>query len=245
MSAASILSDETIDIAIVEFVNQLVGRSEYFDRLVVLISGNNLFKGGALISLLFFVWFSSRPCSRERTILMLTVLAAPVAVLVARLLALNLPFRLRPLHNDALDLELPYGVTRGALDGWSSFPSDHAVLFFSVAIGIFLASRRAGILAIIYTALFIALPRVYTGFHYPSDLLAGAVVGTLFTIATVHYLRNSHAAAVICGWSETHAGYFYTAMFFICHQIANLFVESREIAENVARAVLKLVRVIF
>jgi hypothetical protein len=36
--------------------------------------------------------------------------------------------------------------------------------------------RGAGILALSHTLLVVSLPRVYMGFHYPTDSLAGAVI---------------------------------------------------------------------
>jgi undecaprenyl-diphosphatase len=63
------------------------------------------------------------------------------------------------------------------LTSWSSFPSDHAMLWMAVATGIFLVWRGIGVLAILYTVLFICVPRAYLGFHYPTDLLVGAAVG--------------------------------------------------------------------
>jgi len=57
-----------------------------------------------------------------------------------------------------------------------SFPSDHAAAAFSIAFAILALSRRAG-LAFVVVAALIAASRVALGLHYPSDVLAGAVVG--------------------------------------------------------------------
>jgi undecaprenyl-diphosphatase len=53
------------------------------------------------------------------------------------------------------------------------------VLFFTLAFGMWLASRAAGVLAIAYVALVISFPRVYLGFHYPTDILGGALIGAV------------------------------------------------------------------
>jgi membrane-associated phospholipid phosphatase len=57
-----------------------------------------------------------------------------------------------------------------------SFPSDHASAAFGIAIGILLVHRRAGYL-FLAGAILIALSRVATGMHYPTDVLAGAAIG--------------------------------------------------------------------
>jgi undecaprenyl-diphosphatase len=72
---------------------------------------------------------------------------------------------------------IPYGIKTATWEGWNSFPSDHTVLFFALATGIFFASRRAGVFMFIYVSAFIFLPRLYLGIHYPTDVLSGALVG--------------------------------------------------------------------
>jgi undecaprenyl-diphosphatase len=57
-----------------------------------------------------------------------------------------------------------------------SFPSDHATGAFAIAIAILLHHRRAGWLSLALATL-IAASRVALGTHYPSDVLAGAVLG--------------------------------------------------------------------
>jgi undecaprenyl-diphosphatase len=59
-----------------------------------------------------------------------------------------------------------------------SFPSDHASAAFGIAIGVLLIHRRAGYL-FLTAATLIGLSRIATGMHYPTDVLAGAAIGTL------------------------------------------------------------------
>jgi hypothetical protein len=59
-----------------------------------------------------------------------------------------------------------------------SFPSGHAVAVFATATVIALAYRRQGWTIIALTAAgMTALSRVYLGHHYPSDILAGSILG--------------------------------------------------------------------
>jgi undecaprenyl-diphosphatase len=58
----------------------------------------------------------------------------------------------------------------------ASFPSDHATVSFAIAFGILFVAGRAGWLFVAWAAL-IAASRVLAGVHYPTDVLAGALVG--------------------------------------------------------------------
>ena len=57
-----------------------------------------------------------------------------------------------------------------------SFPSDHAAVAFAIAFAVLAFSRRAGA-AFLAGAILIAASRVVVGVHYPTDVLAGALVG--------------------------------------------------------------------
>ena len=60
----------------------------------------------------------------------------------------------------------------------ASFPSGHATLYFALSTTIYLHNKKAGILFYIGSFL-IVLSRVFVGIHWPSDILAGAVLGIL------------------------------------------------------------------
>ena len=58
-----------------------------------------------------------------------------------------------------------------------SFPSGHAMAAFESAVSIFLHDRRWGTAALVLAAT-IAFSRLYLTVHYPTDVLAGIVLGT-------------------------------------------------------------------
>lgn len=60
-----------------------------------------------------------------------------------------------------------------------SFPSGHTSSSFACALPLaLLLGRKKGILAYVLATL-IALSRLYVGVHYPTDVIGGAVIGTL------------------------------------------------------------------
>ena len=64
----------------------------------------------------------------------------------------------------------------------SSFPSGHALSSFAAATALFLADKRLGIPACILAAS-IAFSRPYLFVHYPTDVLAGALLGVVIVFA--------------------------------------------------------------
>ena len=68
-----------------------------------------------------------------------------------------------------------------------SFPSGHSASSFAAAVMLTLQQKKWGWAALVLAAL-IAFSRVFLFVHYPTDVLAGALLGTLFAFAvyTVH-----------------------------------------------------------
>ena len=62
-----------------------------------------------------------------------------------------------------------------------SFPSGHTLASFEAAITILLFNKKWGVVALI-TAILIGISRLYLFVHFPTDVLAGAVLGTIIAV---------------------------------------------------------------
>ncbi|GAB2794753.1 phosphatase PAP2 family protein [Streptomyces chlorus] len=129
----------------------------------------------ALLALVMWCWWGVRKRGGEDAAptvaaLVWAPLAAGIAVLV------NVPIRefverRRPfLDHEGLEV-----LVEGKTD--YSFVSDHATLCMALAVGLFLANRRLGIIGLLFGVVggFI---RVYMGVHYPTDVVGGLALGT-------------------------------------------------------------------
>ncbi len=86
-------------------------------------------------------------------------------------------YRPRPFAIGEVNLLLPHRIT-------GSFPSGHAAFFFAISLIVYFYNKKAGILFFIASAL-ICISRVFSGLHWPSDILGGALVG-LFAAWLIH-----------------------------------------------------------
>jgi len=217
-----------LDLALLASVNQLARHWWVLDKAMSILSTNHLFKGGVLMALVWAVWFrADGDETRRRRVILATFGACVAAMAAARSLALLAPFRQRPLHEPGLGFVLPIGEPPANMDGWSSFPSDHATLFFALAMGLFFASRRVGGVALLWTTLAIALPRLYLGLHYPSDLLVGALIGAGMAAAAARWLAPSALIGRVLAWAQARPERFYPLFFLYTFQVGEMFDSTR------------------
>jgi undecaprenyl-diphosphatase len=104
------------------------------------------------------------------------VLSAGLGLAVGKVIS-ELVDRARPFVAD------PHGVhlfSGHAAD--PGFPSDHATAAFAIAVAILLRKRAWGIFALV-AATVLSVGRVALGVHYPSDVLAGAALGSAAALA--------------------------------------------------------------
>jgi undecaprenyl-diphosphatase len=208
------------------FLNSFVGRWPHLDVFLVGFQNNNLLSGAIFVAMVWYLWFAytAEECNRQRVreIISATICAMAVGLLIARGMAKFLPFRLRPLHNPELHLQLPDGVSPHMLENWSAFPSDHGVVWFSLAIGIYLANRMLGAAALLYAA-FLGLGRVYITVHNPTDMIAGAAIGVVLTVGFCLGSVRSVMHAPIEKLHDRYPGWFYAGAFLVTYEMADMF----------------------
>lgn len=216
------------DHAIIAFLNAHAHHSLPFDVFMVFVTRKALLQGNISMALLWWAWFRRGPeQSRHREILLCTLMGAFIAIVAGRALALTLPYRVRPLRDPLLHFVLPYGMSLEEFRGWSAFPSDHAMMFFELATGIFMISRPVGLLLLAHALLVVCLPRVYVGLHFPTDILGGAAIGVLTAIAVTPENVRRALARPMLAFHDRSPSIFYAAMFLLTLGIANMFNDVR------------------
>ncbi len=104
-------------------------------------------------------------------------------------------YLLNPTLKAMFDRDRPDLFPRRGWYGWSSFPSGHAIASISVLITLaFILHRVKGwtwpywvLLPIMCASLY---SRLYLGVHWPSDVLAGMLIGLVWLGATLYAFRE-------------------------------------------------------
>lgn len=219
------------DVHIELYLNHFAHRSAWLDSTVTWINCSMILRGGVIAFLVWYVLFDrKRPGQlRKRAELLAgTILLSLASPLIARGLAHLLPFRARPIAVQGLPF-LPFANPSEPLMKWSAFPSDHAALFFMLATGIFFVSWRVGLLACLWVAAMICLPRLYLGLHWPTDILAGAALGAgLACLTLLPPLRRWLENATRSCYSR-QPGLFFAGLFLYSFQVATIFEDMRRV----------------
>ena len=218
------------DSAILRYINGLAGRSWTMDYLIVWLNGDGFQKGGIIMMLFWYAWFMrGNNSNTRRETLICTLAAAPLALVLSRFISFLAPFRIRPLHVPDLHIRLAYTLRPETLINWNSFPSDHAVLFFTLVTGLFFVSRRLALIAFSYVVLLICLPRIYLGIHYPTDIFAGIVLGVGVSYVVCLPRVRSVLGQPVLNWIDRFPALSGAFFFFYTCQISNAFGWVRDV----------------
>jgi undecaprenyl-diphosphatase len=177
--------------------------------------------------------------TRER--LIATLFASIVAIIAGRSLAVALPFRIRPRWEPTLGYIIPSEPDPNVFVNWSSFPSNHAILFAALAAGFCFISVRVGVLVFLYYLLVGAFPLMFLGYHYPTDIIAGSTIGIL--IALVANLRSVRQAlsVPILKWERASPSSYFVALFLLTFQIASTFAGLRAVGLALSRLMRRVI----
>jgi undecaprenyl-diphosphatase len=186
-----------------------------------------------LVAILAAIWLGARPKTTERQAVLQAVIGAFVALTVSRVIQDIGPYRPRPMHLTSLGFVPPLGIHPERVEHSSSFPSDHAALAFALSTGICVWRRSLGVVAIVWSVITTCFARVYAGYHYPTDVMVGALLGMASTCAA-GVAPLAGLQAFLERQAEEHPYIFAFVAFCIAYEVVSLFWDFRFAVNNLA-----------
>lgn len=160
-----------MDFSLYKAINGLAQRSDTLEDFMRFLALDAQFVFMAILALLFFA--RGKWASRNgRHGVVAAGFSALLALGAAQVIS-HVWERTRPYVAHPKDAHLYISASPDP-----SFPSDHATAAFAIAVSIWLRHRRAGWLALALATI-LSVSRIAIGAHYPTDVLAGAAIGTL------------------------------------------------------------------
>jgi undecaprenyl-diphosphatase len=204
---------QTLDTNLFLFVNRSLA-NPFFDWLMPILSGSNGVKAGfvalavlAGVAMLAFGRSRARLC-----VLMLALIVGTNDGLICNTLkhavARPRPFVTLPqarVFGKIGDGYVPPEIDKNGVDmaagkgSHNSMPSSHAANIFATTMVLFLFYRKSTWF-MLPLALGVSFSRIYNGVHYPSDVLAGAIIGAGYAVAA--------AIAIESMWQSFGKKYF-------------------------------------
>ncbi len=160
------------DFAILDFIRENIA-NPVLDVIMKIITHSGdagiIWIAATLLCLIFKKTRKAGTCMAIALILVLLICNLTLKPIIAR----PRPFMLRE------EIELIISAPSGF-----SFPSGHTASSFAAAVGLFIYHKKLGIAALIW-AFLIAFSRLYMYVHYPTDVLAGMVIGILCAVVAM------------------------------------------------------------
>ena len=166
-----------LDRQIFSFLNGLAHKSGVLDVFWILLAKYAIFIFALFLLYLFY---------KDRKLVMRAILAAVLSAAIVALIK-KVWFYPRPFLREGIQPLITHVSD-------STFPSKHAAVAFALAQIIFLDKKSLGWWFLIL-AFFISLARVVTGVHYPSDILAGSLIGLIAATLLSGIIREKRQAS--------------------------------------------------
>lgn len=179
----------SLDTQLFLFINHLP-HVAFTDWIFIFLSGIG---DTGFVWFILGIWLILREEKRDHPFLFPLGIAGFMSWFLSEVVIKNFVVRLRP------SFVLADAIVRGGLPNGYSFPSSHATLAFALAT--VLIAKEPRWRGRLYTLAFlIAFSRIYLGDHYPSDVIAGSILGYLigrFVLYGYHVYLASRGKRVV------------------------------------------------
>jgi undecaprenyl-diphosphatase len=177
------------DILLFNIINGFAGHSHVLDNFGIFCAEWLAYV--IVGALLLFLFIPEKNVAKNRIMVAVALASATFSSFVIKPVILLWYQRPRPYVALPSVHEL---VEMAKYDDFQSFPSAHALFFFALSAAVFAYNKKLGV--VFFTlSIIMGIARVFIGVHWPSDILAGAVIGI-----AIGYIFKQIATGIVASW---------------------------------------------
>jgi len=165
-----------MNMEIFRLINNLENKNTFLDNAMLIFSEYMLYVFAGMIALVFILGVIKKD-KKVRWVAINTFLLTVINIILAYFIG-SIYYVDRPFVHNKVNLLYPHVED-------ASFPSDHATVTMSIALGINKYNKFLGIVLTILSII-VGFSRVYVGHHSPAD-----VVGTYIIVFIMSYIYNA------------------------------------------------------
>ncbi|TCM64519.1 undecaprenyl-diphosphatase [Acinetobacter calcoaceticus] len=177
------MSLETINFQLFDVLNAPASASPADINIAIFMANDTLY---ILMLFLVLAWFLGS--YHSKALALKAVLTAAVALLIGYVISLGYH------HPRPFMLEMGNTLIKHAPT--YSFPSNHMLIFSSIAFSYIFAQRMKLGLILFGIAIIVAWARVYVGVHFPLDMF-GAILVAVLTSVLMQYIWNQYKTPIM------------------------------------------------
>ncbi|MDY6011317.1 undecaprenyl-diphosphatase [Clostridium sp.] len=174
-----------LNLEIFRLINNLANKSIFLDNIMIFCS-KYLPAIFALTVVIVYLIGITKKKVKYRKIAVNTIMFMLINLLVSLVIG-AIYYIDRPFVRYSVNLVIPHAAN-------ASFPSDHMIGTFSIALGLRMFNKKLGNIFIILSIL-VGISRIYVGHHYPSDIIGALVVVLVMNIIYRNLIKNIVDAA--------------------------------------------------
>jgi len=179
------------DANILEAINGLANHSKVIDLIGIFLADYLPYL--LVLLLASFLFWPKKDKIKNRVMVLVSIAAALIARFVVKNIVLFFYDRPRPY----MDLTPVHKLIHmSAAENLQSFPSGHALFFFALSAVIYSFNKKIGIFFLACSTL-MSIARIFIGVHWPSDILAGAILGIIIGVI-IKWVYTNYKNSV--GW---------------------------------------------
>lgn len=173
-----VLSPSQLDIWVATILASMLRRHMFLDVAILSAIRHNILGGFWFAAALFVFWLqATRANSQKIRLRIMTILVGSILTMFLTLLASSAISWPPPIFQRDLSNLFPDYFDRNP--NINCFPSQSTALYATIAIGMYSLDRLTGILLWIAVPVLVALPRMYVGGHYLTDVVVGVLLAGL------------------------------------------------------------------